>query len=287
MENTPRSETTRYTDILAKLENHKDFLRQIANVEESIAEIDIDEALPSEPLEILDSLLDIDGTEVPAIFSGIAYKIDDEDELIDEPIVLDKPLVFGGANYYFVDEKPRIFFDLRDESSEPHICYATPFEAMLRLQCEQPDLNELFARHISTSRGMISNPEFLAADREEQDDLLKSMAVSCFEELAPIIDMANSSVECTEFYEHFDDPNEKGFALEKIDQTDVPFEGRTAVTGIVMGVIYPEAMQRESAFESQDDFTYGGVPCLTVRNDEAGVTTFIPIDRIESIETND
>jgi hypothetical protein len=291
MENMPQSETPRYTDVLATLADHTDFMQQITNAEEIFAQIDPEETLPSEPLEELDELLDLDGSEVAATFSGIAYKVDDredEDDLIDEPIMLtDQSVVFGGANYYFVDDTARVFFDLRDESTEPATCYAARFESILRLHCEKVNVTDILERHIAVSRGMTSNPEFLASDREEQEELLKAMAMACHEQLAEIIDAPDNSIECSLFYEHADDPNENELLLEKIDQTDVQFEDRTAVTGIIVGVIYPEVVQQEQAFTSEDDFIYGGVPCLAVRNHEAGITTFIPIDRIEKIESND
>lgn len=297
MEKNPQSEHIRYIDLLDELQDRQAFLRQITEAEAIPVIDDENEALDA-ALEKLDNTLGAGGEDEAAIFSGFAFKLDKDDEgdenvnVASQELLVDQALMFEGASYYEIDGETRILFTLRDKSVDPDIGYAAPFEVILRLEVMDATsrkyiITKCLMEHAIASKGQISDPDFLASDAENQSELLRSMAMSCYHELASVVDSEESAVECSTYYVHADAKDEKKFTVTTVDQESDNFEERTAVTGTIIGIIYLEVLQRELPFRRTADFIYGGVPCVTIRDDEAGTTTYIPLDKIEDIRHND
>ncbi|HEV7952058.1 MAG TPA: hypothetical protein VGO98_01655 [Candidatus Saccharimonadales bacterium] len=301
MEHSPERQRIHYYDALNMLEDRQDFQYKIEAAEAVIASVDNkdseDDAAQKridDVLGILDEALGASETEEQAIFSGVVFPVDSNGDLaLYEPSVLmDEELVFTGANYYEVNDEDRVLFEFRNNSVQPGLVYATPFEGMLRLELSfDPDAKtaivEAMDKCATESRHLTSNPDVLAADRRDQRDLLRTQAMECYEKITQITPAKSVTIECSKYYEHEDCTDEEEFIVETIDQSELEFEARTSVEGDIVGVIYLEVKQKKLPFRKAEDFTYGGVPCIVVRNEYVGTTAYVPIDRVESIEAEE
>jgi hypothetical protein len=283
-----------YTDALAKLDRDN-YRREILATEFMLPEAtdETDGPLPSEPLEKLDESLGFGEEEVMSHYTGIAYKLDKNGLLkLDKPVFLDQELTFCGTGYYDVEEKWRILFEFRDDSSQKMHEYATPFDAMARLaivesRSEKYDISQTLKHHAELSKILTCDPGFYTAPARQQMEILKSVAMSCSNKLLQTINPEDISVETPIFYVHPDNAEEKQFTVTCVDQAHENFEDRTAVIGDMIGVIYLEVcLDPGRSFASASEFFVGGAPCMVVRNETQGTTSYIPIDKIESIEQN-
>lgn len=303
MEKNSPSDQVRYIDVLSELPDLAAFRQSITHAETlAYADIDTDTAEENigRALEELDTTLGVGGQGEPAYFSGYAFRLNiDENGETDEQInpdaqtlLFDQLLTFKGLDYYEINGETRVLFSLQDTQSKPERAYATPLDAILRLEIMDPTsrkyLIKMFLKEQSEQAlKFTSSADFLSAEKDMQYEWLRQVAIACYEELTPLIDESHSAVECTTFYTHIDNDHESTFTITKTDQTKLEFEGRKAVTGTVIGVIFLEVLQRALPYRNQEDFIYGGTPCVTIRDESAGKTVYIPIANIEDIRSDD
>lgn len=280
---TPFAEST-YVDALKGLEVN-DVLRKIIKIEAK-ANLGDDQEPSDKALDKLDRLLLVDGTE-QAVFSGLVYETHSDGSLAQKKprMFVDADVTFEGADYVAVDEAVRIVFAMkrlfldRKTNKQVAVRFATSFGTMLRLDYLKEPLLEVLVRHSNDSRGMVASQDFLQATHADQEELLETIAGPCYEELAWRLDKNNVVVACTRYFVCAD---VTGGEQPEFIVHDAPQE---LVVGSLDDCLYPDILERnEQPFRTPEDFSYGTVPYIVLRDDKAGTATFIAIDTIRTIE---
>jgi hypothetical protein len=300
MEKNSPSEQVHYIDVLSELPDLAAFKLAITRAENLISTDDTSETEVGSALEELDIALGVDGQGEPSIFSGYAFQLDideegEEDDQVDtesQVALFDQSLIFNGVNSYDVDGKTCVLFSFRDTHSSPERAFVAPLETILRLEIIDPTSKKYLVDKFLKEQGeqlcgLTASEDFLTANKEMQLSWLRGASITCYNELTALIDDTNSAIECLAFYTHDDKVGENEFIVKKTDQTKLNFEDREAVSGTIIGIIYLEVLQRPLPFRSREEFIYGGTPCVTVRDEQAGKTVYIPLGDIEDIRADD
>lgn len=222
-----------------------------------------------------------------SIFSGVAYVIKDNEALdTDEPhFMLDTEVTFEGPEYIEINDAHRVIFALKQTLNnqkaqvEVPTRYGVFLENILRLDYLKESPLSILARYGDDARELVANETFLSARYDEQVTELQLIAVACHGELLPYLDENHAEIACQSYIVRMD---AKKSEMPKLTVYNQP---NTIITGALSGCMYPDVLNRSKRpFQSTDDFTYGPMPHIAMRDNEAGKTTYIAIDAITAIE---
>lgn len=140
---------------------------------------------------------------------------------------------------------------------------------------------ETIQRHVDIAQRVRSDPSFYRITLEDQQRILSEIASRLNIDL-PLLQYFGLALDASRYIALSDDA-QKDIRDCIIDQSALTYEERVQPKGEYMDCIYPELAYQTEAFRNIRDFDLGGgMPCLMLRNNEQGVTYFVPIDAVEN-----
>jgi hypothetical protein len=185
---------------------------------------------------------------------------------------------------------PQIALEFQDESTvdsegseqEGRLYYFLPRTlAKFEVQPEE-EFEDTTKRITFQSKSFTSDPEFIKAEISEQKELLNGICLGAEDDLN-IDDDTELKIEAVRFVIDLEDSD---MPLQDcmFDQAEISEEDRLVPEGIYMGVMYPEASDRQHRFKSPKDFFIGqGVPSIVLHDKSKKLKYYIPFDTIENV----
>ena len=173
------------------------------------------------------------------------------------------------------------YLDDQDVYHAKELYYAIPQDvAVFDIFVEEP-IMEVISRHIDHGPSIVTDPSFYNLSFEMQATILQEAAARVDFDL-PLLERFGVAFDVSRYIALADD-SEGDIRDCIVDQSHLEREDRVQPQGEYVDCIYPELNYQEHQFKRIQEFDIsGGTACIVLRNEEHGVTYFVPLEAIEN-----